>query len=100
MDFDYDGDGRIDVRTYMRDGKPTRLEGDTNGDGLVDRWEYYDASGALTRVGGSTAGTDPSCKNVPDTILAPRAGSAGGSSPVVSACAGGWHVRCCGSPPP
>jgi hypothetical protein len=56
VDFDYDGDGRIDVRTYMRDGTPTRLEGDTNGDGLVDRWEYYDASGALTRVGGSTAG--------------------------------------------
>jgi hypothetical protein len=40
----------------MRDGKPTRLEGDTNADGLVDRWEYYDAAGALIRIGGSSAG--------------------------------------------
>ena len=56
VDYDYDGDGRIDVRTYMRNGIPTRLEGDTNGDGVVDRWEYYDASGALLRIGGSTEG--------------------------------------------
>jgi hypothetical protein len=56
VDYDYDGDGRIDVRTYMRDGKATRLEGDTNGDGLVDRWEYYDASGSLIRLGGSSEG--------------------------------------------
>jgi hypothetical protein len=54
VDYDYDGDGRIDVRTYMRNGVPTRLEGDTNGDGVVDRWEYYDGSGALLRIGGST----------------------------------------------
>ena len=56
VDYDYDGDGRIDVRTYMRDGRPTRLEGDTNGDGVVDRWEYYDASGSLIRIGGSSEG--------------------------------------------
>jgi hypothetical protein len=56
VDYDYDGNGRIDVRTYMREGTPTRLEGDTNGDGLVDRWEYYDASGALLRIGGSSEG--------------------------------------------
>jgi hypothetical protein len=55
VDYDYDGDGRVDVRTYMRDGRPTRLEGDTNADGLVDRWEYYDAAGALIRIGGSSA---------------------------------------------
>ena len=56
VDYDYNGDGRVDVRTYMRDGRPTRLEGDTNADGLVDRWEYYDAAGALSRIGGSTIG--------------------------------------------
>jgi hypothetical protein len=56
VDYDYDGDGRIDVRTYMRHGKPARLEGDSNGDGLVDRWEYYDASGSLLRIGGSSEG--------------------------------------------
>jgi hypothetical protein len=56
LDYDYNGDGQIDVRTYMRDGMPTRLEGDVDGDGVVDRWEYYDASGALLRIGASTEG--------------------------------------------
>jgi hypothetical protein len=56
VDYDYDGDGRVDVRTYMRNGIAARLEGDTNGDGVVDRWEYYDPSGALLRIGGSTEG--------------------------------------------
>jgi hypothetical protein len=54
VDYDYNGDGAMDVRTYMRDGLPVRLEGDTNRDGLVDRWEYYDRRGTLIRIGGST----------------------------------------------
>ena len=54
LDSDFDGNGAIDVRTYMRRGRPARLEGDSNGDGFVDRWEYYDANGELLRVGGST----------------------------------------------
>ena len=54
IDYDYDANGVIDVRTYMRHGKPVRLEGDTNADGLVDRWEYYDAAGNLLRIGGSS----------------------------------------------
>ena len=54
IDDDYDRDGRIDVRTYMKDGRPVRLEGDADGDGRTDRWEYYDADGNLLRVGGST----------------------------------------------
>jgi hypothetical protein len=54
LDYDYDGDGRIDVRTYMRDGRPVRLEGDGNGDGVIDRWEYYGRNGDLLRIGGST----------------------------------------------
>jgi hypothetical protein len=54
VDYDFDGDGRIDVRTYMRDGRPVRLEGDTNGDGVVDRWEYYTESGELLRMGASS----------------------------------------------
>jgi hypothetical protein len=54
IDYDYNGDGDIDVRTYMRNGRPIRLEGDTNGDDLIDRWEYYDEAGRLLRVGGST----------------------------------------------
>lgn len=56
IDYDYDGDGRVDVRTYMREGRPVRLEGDADRDGAVDRWEYYDAAGTLLRIGGSTRG--------------------------------------------
>ncbi|MGH9349717.1 MAG: hypothetical protein ACRD26_20895 [Vicinamibacterales bacterium] len=56
LDYDYDGDGRIDVRTYMRQGRPVRLEGDGNRDGLIDRWEYYGRDGELLRIGGSTRG--------------------------------------------
>jgi hypothetical protein len=54
IDYDYNADGVVDVRTYMRAGKPTRLEGDANGDGRLDRWEYYDAQGQLERIGGSS----------------------------------------------
>jgi hypothetical protein len=54
VDDDYDRDGRVDVRTYMKNGRPVRLEGDADGDGLIDRWEYYDTDGRLLRVGGST----------------------------------------------
>jgi hypothetical protein len=54
VDYDYDGNGLIDVRTYMRGGRPVRLEGDANGDGRIDRWEYYGAGGELLRIGAST----------------------------------------------
>ena len=54
IDYDRNGDGVIDVRTYMREGRPVRLESDGDGDGRIDRWEYYDGSGALLRVGSST----------------------------------------------
>ena len=56
LDYDYNADGVIDVRTYMRGGVPVRLEGDANGDGRIDRWEYYSPGGELLRVGGSTQG--------------------------------------------
>lgn len=54
IDYDYDGNGVADVRTYMQAGKPVRLEGDANADGKTDRWEYYDANGQVTRVGASS----------------------------------------------
>jgi hypothetical protein len=54
VDYDFNADGTIDVRTYMRAGRPVRLEGDANGDGVIDRWEYYDSHGALVRIGSST----------------------------------------------
>lgn len=56
LDYDFNADGVIDVRTYMRDGRPVRLEGDSDNDGLIDRWEYYSADGRLVRVGSSSRG--------------------------------------------
>ncbi len=56
LDYDYDGDGTADVHTYMSDGRPVRLEGDTNKDGVIDRWEYYDTKGQLDRLGASSRG--------------------------------------------
>jgi hypothetical protein len=55
LDYDHDGDGRIDSRTYMRRGRAVRLESDPNADGVVDRWEYYER-GSLVRIGTSTRG--------------------------------------------
>lgn len=56
LDYDYDRDGRVDVRTFMEKGRAVRLVGDTDSDGRPDRWEYYDASGGFVRLGGSSAG--------------------------------------------
>jgi hypothetical protein len=54
IDYDYDSNGVADVRTFMQAGKPVRLEGDADGDGKTDRWEYYDAHGRVTRLGASS----------------------------------------------
>jgi hypothetical protein len=53
LDYDSNGDGLIDARAYMRDGRLVRLEADGDGDGRIDRWEYYDRDGRLRRVGTS-----------------------------------------------
>lgn len=55
LDYDYDGNGTVDVRTHLLHGKPVRLEGDTNQDLVIDRWEYYDESGAIVRLGAASA---------------------------------------------
>jgi hypothetical protein len=38
----------------MANGRVVRLEGDSNGDGRPDRWEYYAADGHLEKIGGSS----------------------------------------------
>jgi len=55
LDYDTNRDGLIEMRTYLVDGRAARLEADGNGDGVIDRWEYYGADGSLTRIGTSTA---------------------------------------------
>lgn len=54
LDYDVNNDGRVDVRTFMANGRAVRLEGDQDGDGRLDRWEYYDRNQQLIKLGTST----------------------------------------------
>ena len=55
IDYDTDGDGRIEAHLYYYAGQAVRLEADGNGDGIVDRWEEYAREGELRRLGTSSA---------------------------------------------
>jgi hypothetical protein len=56
LDYDSNGDGRIDVRTYLAGTRPYRTEVDGDGDGRVDRWEYLDVNARVVTVGVSSRG--------------------------------------------
>jgi hypothetical protein len=56
LDYDTDRDGRVDMRAYLENGRTVRIEADGNGDGVVDRWEYYRPDGQLDRLGTSSEG--------------------------------------------
>ena len=47
---DRDGDGRAETRAFMDGAVLKRIEIDRNGDGAVDRWEYY-SGGRVTAPG-------------------------------------------------
>ena len=50
--YDGNADGRAEgVTLFATTGKPLRAEIDTDGDGVVDRWEYFRADGTLEKVG-------------------------------------------------
>ena len=57
LDYDADEDGRVEARLYLVQGTGRRIEADGDGNGRIDRWEYYDPAGTLTRIGLS-AGND------------------------------------------
>jgi hypothetical protein len=60
LQYDSNGDGRADVVAYHRGAKlPSLLEVDADFDGKVDRWEDYDASGRLVKVGTALRGSGP-----------------------------------------
>jgi hypothetical protein len=44
LEYDSDGDGKIDTWGYMDGARVVRVEVDENGDGIVDRWEYHTPS--------------------------------------------------------
>lgn len=48
---DTNNDQKPDVFTFYRDGKPTRKERDTNGDGEMDSWEKFDSEGNVVKSG-------------------------------------------------
>lgn len=54
--YDRDHDGRADVVSEMDGARVLRTAVDTDRDGVIDRWEYYDAAQQLVRVGFSRAG--------------------------------------------
>jgi hypothetical protein len=41
LEYDADGDGKIDTWGYMDGMRVVRVEVDEDGDGKVDRWEYH-----------------------------------------------------------
>ena len=51
LTYDANHNGKIDTWTEMDGTRPLRSRIDRDEDGTVDRWEYYDAQGALTKVG-------------------------------------------------
>src|SRR6266545_2371031 len=51
LDYDIDHDDDVDMRAYLERGRTVRIEADGNGDGIVDRWEYYGTDGHLERIG-------------------------------------------------
>ena len=48
--FSARGYGRPDTWGFLDLTRLTRMEFDRDQDGIVDRWEYYDADGSLDRV--------------------------------------------------
>src|SRR5262245_48178257 len=51
LTYDRNKNGVIDTWTDMDGARPVRSRIDTDEDGKIDRWEYYDEKGALTKVG-------------------------------------------------
>jgi len=56
LDYDPDGNGRVNIRTVMDGSRPVRSLIDKNEDGIVERWEYYDESARVVKVGVASRG--------------------------------------------
>src|SRR5258708_37897236 len=50
IEMERDGDGKIDRWEYYVDNKLSRVGSSTRGDGVVDEWAYQRADGSLERV--------------------------------------------------
>ncbi len=56
--YDRNKDGKIDTWVQMAEGHPVSATIDTDENGVIDRWEYYDAQGKLIKVGESRGAAD------------------------------------------
>jgi len=66
LEYDQNGDGRPDQVAHHDGARtPRTIEVDEDYDGVVDRWEDYDPSGRLTRVGTSRRGRGPDLWSAP-----------------------------------
>jgi EF hand domain-containing protein len=78
LEYDRNGDGKIDTWGYMDGSRVVRIEVDEDGDGKVDRWEYHrdpkttnDSNGATGSTASpgatgsaSTGGGDPTLERI------------------------------------
>lgn len=65
LEYDRDGNGRIDTWGYMDGARVVRVEVDENGDGRVDRWEYHSvANSEATTSGLAPAGVDRTVERI------------------------------------
>jgi hypothetical protein len=53
--FDSNDDGRNDAAGVLDGTRVKQIELDSNGNGTVDRWDFYDAGGKIVKVGLSRA---------------------------------------------
>jgi hypothetical protein len=56
LQYDSNGDGKIDTWSYMNGSQAVRIEVDRDGDGRVDQWQYYEGTPRVQKVGFSMRG--------------------------------------------
>ena len=74
LKYDSKGDGKPDTFSYMDGVVVVRIEIDQDGDGRIDRWEYYGAGQKLERVGFSRhnrGGVDARAQRASATRVSP-----------------------------
>ena len=49
--YDTNGDGHVDIWSYMDGARVVRIEIDRDEDGRIERWEHYGPANTLIRVG-------------------------------------------------
>jgi hypothetical protein len=66
IEYDKNGDGNPDHLAHYQGGRTAKLlEVDEDYNGSMDRWEYYDDAGALTKVGRARDGRSPDTWSYP-----------------------------------